>query len=91
MAVAMGLEPAASCVTALRETNKHWFSSPGSIDAPAGFERSGLSKEAIEEFARNIGTKVPMKRLGQTGRDCGSSRISCIVGRVFHDGCRDSC
>src|SRR5260370_26668219 len=35
--------------------------SPGPIDTPAGFERSG---EAIEEFARNIGSKVSMKRLG---------------------------
>jgi NAD(P)-dependent dehydrogenase (short-subunit alcohol dehydrogenase family) len=39
--------------------------SPGPIETPAGFERSGLSKEAMEEFAKNIVAQVPMKRIGQ--------------------------
>ncbi|MFY9529935.1 MAG: SDR family oxidoreductase, partial [Candidatus Acidiferrales bacterium] len=39
--------------------------SPGPIETPAGFERSGLSKEAMEEFAKTIVAQVPMKRIGQ--------------------------
>jgi NAD(P)-dependent dehydrogenase (short-subunit alcohol dehydrogenase family) len=39
--------------------------SPGPIETPAGFERTGLSKEAIEEFAKSIVAQVPMKRIGQ--------------------------
>jgi NAD(P)-dependent dehydrogenase (short-subunit alcohol dehydrogenase family) len=39
--------------------------SPGPIETPAGFERSGLSKDAMEEFAKNIIAQVPMKRFGQ--------------------------
>jgi NAD(P)-dependent dehydrogenase (short-subunit alcohol dehydrogenase family) len=39
--------------------------SPGPIETPAGFERSGLSKDAMEEFAKNIVAQVPMKRIGQ--------------------------
>jgi NAD(P)-dependent dehydrogenase (short-subunit alcohol dehydrogenase family) len=39
--------------------------SPGPIETPAGFERSGLSKEAMEEFAESIVAQVPMKRIGQ--------------------------
>jgi NAD(P)-dependent dehydrogenase (short-subunit alcohol dehydrogenase family) len=39
--------------------------SPGPIETPAGFERSGLSKEAMEEFAASIVAQVPMKRIGQ--------------------------
>ncbi|MGB2888578.1 MAG: SDR family oxidoreductase, partial [Candidatus Acidiferrales bacterium] len=34
-------------------------------ETPAGFERSGLSKEAMEEFAKTIVAQVPMKRIGQ--------------------------
>jgi NAD(P)-dependent dehydrogenase (short-subunit alcohol dehydrogenase family) len=39
--------------------------SPGPIETPAGFERSGLSKDQMEEFAKNIVAQVPMKRMGQ--------------------------
>jgi len=39
--------------------------SPGPIETPAGFERSGLSKEAIDEFVKNVISQVPMKRIGQ--------------------------
>lgn len=35
---------------------------PGPINAPAGFERTGLSKESFEEFATNIVNNVPMRR-----------------------------
>ncbi len=39
--------------------------SPGPIDTPAGFERTGLPKAEIDEFVRNIVSQVPMKRIGQ--------------------------
>jgi NAD(P)-dependent dehydrogenase (short-subunit alcohol dehydrogenase family) len=38
--------------------------SPGPITTPI-FGRTGLPKEAIDEFARDIQTKVPMKRFGK--------------------------
>ena len=39
--------------------------SPGAIETPAGFARTGLPKEEIDEFVRNIVSQVPMKRIGQ--------------------------
>ena len=37
---------------------------PGPIVTPI-FERTGLPKEAVDEFAKGIVEKVPMKRFGQ--------------------------
>lgn len=45
--------------------------SPGPIHTPEGFERSGLSKEALEEFAKNIVNLVPMKRMGEPSEIAG--------------------
>ncbi len=39
--------------------------SPGPINTPAGFERAGLPKEALDEFLQSVLAKVPMKRIGQ--------------------------
>jgi len=39
--------------------------SPGPIETPEGFARTGLSKEQIDQFVRDIVAKVPMKRIGQ--------------------------
>ena len=39
--------------------------SPGPIDTPAGFERTGLPKEQMDEWLRNVITQIPMKRIGQ--------------------------
>ena len=39
--------------------------SPGPVETPAGFKRSGLSKEQMDEWLRNVITQVPMKRIGQ--------------------------
>lgn len=39
--------------------------SPGPIETPAGFARTGLPKEEIDELVRNIVSQVPMKRIGQ--------------------------
>src|SRR5260370_642529 len=46
--------------------------SPGPIETPAGFERSGLSKEAIEEFVKNVISQVPMKRIGKPEEIAGA-------------------
>jgi len=39
--------------------------SPGPIETPAGFERSGLSQEQLDQMLQGILTQVPMKRIGQ--------------------------
>jgi NAD(P)-dependent dehydrogenase (short-subunit alcohol dehydrogenase family) len=39
--------------------------SPGPIDTPEGFARTGLPQEALDEFVKGILAKVPMKRIGQ--------------------------
>jgi NAD(P)-dependent dehydrogenase (short-subunit alcohol dehydrogenase family) len=46
--------------------------SPGPIDTPAGFERTGLSKETIEEMVKGIVSQVPMKRIGQPEEIAGA-------------------
>ena len=60
--------------------------SPGPIETPAGFERTGLPKEVIEQFVKEIVSKVPMKRIGQPHEIAGavaflaSSDASFITG-----------
>jgi NAD(P)-dependent dehydrogenase (short-subunit alcohol dehydrogenase family) len=44
---------------------------PGPIVTPI-FERTGLSKEAVDEFAKDIIGKVPMKRFGQPEEVAGA-------------------
>jgi NAD(P)-dependent dehydrogenase (short-subunit alcohol dehydrogenase family) len=39
--------------------------SPGPIETPAGFERTGMSKAEQEEFVKYVVSQVPMKRIGQ--------------------------
>jgi NAD(P)-dependent dehydrogenase (short-subunit alcohol dehydrogenase family) len=59
--------------------------SPGPIVTPI-FGRTGLPKEAIDEFAKEIVAKVPLKRLGQPEEVAGavaflaSSDASYITG-----------
>src|SRR5260221_917578 len=60
--------------------------SPVPCNTPEGFARTGLSKEAMEEFASNILSRVPMKRIGQPHEIAGtvaflaSSDASYITG-----------
>jgi NAD(P)-dependent dehydrogenase (short-subunit alcohol dehydrogenase family) len=60
--------------------------SPGPINTPEGFARTGLSQEALQEFATGIVSHVPMKRMGQPDEIAGavaflaSSDASYITG-----------
>src|SRR6202521_1920218 len=60
--------------------------SPGPIETPAGFARTGLPQEVIDEFVKDIVGKVPMKRIGQPHEIAGavaflaSSDASYITG-----------
>jgi NAD(P)-dependent dehydrogenase (short-subunit alcohol dehydrogenase family) len=62
---------------------------PGPIVTPI-FERTGLPKEALDEFAKNATQQVPMKRFGQPEEVAGavaflaSSDASYITGEEIH-------
>jgi len=46
--------------------------SPGPIETPAGFARTGLSKETIDEMVKGFVSQVPMKRIGQPEEVAGA-------------------
>jgi NAD(P)-dependent dehydrogenase (short-subunit alcohol dehydrogenase family) len=62
---------------------------PGPIETPI-FGRTGLPQQAIDEFAKNVSTRVPMKRFGQPEEVAGavaflaSSDSSYITGEELH-------
>ena len=62
---------------------------PGPIVTPI-FGRTGLPQEAIDDFIKNVGGSVPMKRLGQPEEVAGavaflaSSDSSYITGEELH-------
>jgi NAD(P)-dependent dehydrogenase (short-subunit alcohol dehydrogenase family) len=67
--------------------------SPGPIETPAGFERMGLPKEAVDELVKSLVAQVPMKRIGRPEEIAGavaflaSSDASFITGsEVAVDG-----
>jgi len=46
--------------------------SPGPIETPAGFARTGLSKEVMDEMVKGFISMVPMKRIGQPEEIAGT-------------------
>lgn len=60
--------------------------SPGPIETPAGFARTGLPKDVLEQFVKDVVSQVPMKRIGQPHEIAGavaflaSSDASYITG-----------
>ncbi len=46
--------------------------SPGPIETPAGFARTGLSKETMDEMLKGFISMVPMKRIGQPEEIAGT-------------------
>jgi len=62
---------------------------PGPIETPI-FGRTGLPQATVDEFAKNISARVPMKRFGQPDEVAGavaflaSSDSSYITGEELH-------
>jgi NAD(P)-dependent dehydrogenase (short-subunit alcohol dehydrogenase family) len=60
--------------------------SPGPIETPAGFERAGLSKEAVDEFLKSTVSQVPMKRIGQPSEIAGAVAFLASSDASFMTG-----
>ena len=60
--------------------------SPGPIETPAGFARTGLSKEAIDEFVKSVVSQVPMKRIGKPEEIAGAVAFLASQDASFMTG-----
>jgi len=46
--------------------------SPGPIETPVGFARTGLPKDVLDQFVKDVVSQVPMKRIGQPSEIAGA-------------------
>jgi NAD(P)-dependent dehydrogenase (short-subunit alcohol dehydrogenase family) len=60
--------------------------SPGPIETPEGFARTGLPKEQIDQFVRDVVAKVPMKRIGQPSEIAGAVAFRASSDASFMTG-----
>src|SRR5882672_8554899 len=60
--------------------------SPGPIETPEGFARTGLPKEQIDQFVRDVVAKVPMKRIGQPSEIAGAVAFLASADASFMTG-----
>src|SRR2546426_12711275 len=60
--------------------------SPGPIETPEGFARTGLPKEQIDQFVRDVVAKVPMKRIGQPSEIAGAVAFLASADASFMNG-----
>ena len=60
--------------------------SPGPIETPAGFARTGLPKEQIDQFIQDVVAKVPMKRIGQPSEIAGAVAFLASSDASFMTG-----
>ncbi len=63
---------------------------PGPIVTPI-FGRTGLPQEAIDEFAKELLAKVPMKRFGQPEEVAGVGGVFGLARCVVHHGRGNQC
>lgn len=61
--------------------------SPGPITTPI-LDRTGLPKEAVDEFTRTMVSKVPMKRFGKPEEVAGRRGVPGVGRRFLHHRCR---
>jgi NAD(P)-dependent dehydrogenase (short-subunit alcohol dehydrogenase family) len=60
--------------------------SPGPVETPEGFARTGLSKEALNDMLKSILSQVPMKRIGQPSEIAGAVAFLASSDSSFMTG-----
>lgn len=60
--------------------------SPGPVETPEGFARTGLSSEALNDMLKSILSHVPMKRIGQPSEIAGAVAFLASSDSSFMTG-----
>ena len=60
--------------------------SPGPVETPEGFARTGLSSEALNDMLKSILSQVPMKRIGQPSEIAGAVAFLASSDSSFMTG-----